>query len=392
MLFSILIDADRLDAANLDIRERYHLDPRLITNYINRVEKESLQKFGDKINSILKLRSFILRSVLEKLPTVGKNRIFSLTAPTGSGKTLTAFLFAIMLRHQIYQEAKRHARIIYVLPFLSIIDQNAKVIQESLELNYGSQTGMVITHHHLSRLQYYDTDLEKESYSSAESELLIEGWHSEVIITTFVQFLETVIGTSASYLRKLHNIPGSIVILDEVQSIDYKHWLLVHDCLKFLAEEFDTRIILMTATQPLIFTKENKEILELVDSGYCRFLRERVQLKLYLKNGICLDKFIDKINKLIDEFSDESVLIIMNTIQSAVYVSEKTHGNDYEKFYLSSEVTPSERQERIKIISERLEERQRQRTILISTQVVEAGVDFDFDLVVRDLAPIDSII
>jgi CRISPR-associated endonuclease/helicase Cas3 len=193
-----------------------------------------------------------------------------------------------MLRHEIYQETKRRARAIYALPFLSIIDQNAKVIQEALELKHGWQTGMMVTHHHLSKLEYYDTDAGKESYSSAESELIIEGWHSEVIITNFVQFLETIINTSASYLRKLHNIPGSIVILDEVQSIDYKHWLLVHDCLKFLAEEFDTRVILMTATQPLIFNKVNKEIFELVDPDYQRFHRERVQLKLDLKNGISL--------------------------------------------------------------------------------------------------------
>ena len=139
MLFSILIDADRLDAADLDVRKMYDMDPQLIANYINGIKKESLQKFGDKLNSIVRLRSYVLRSVLEKLAIARNNRVFSLTAPTGSGKTLTFFLFANMLRHGIYQETKRRARIIYVLPFLSIIDQNAKVIQEALELKHGWQ-------------------------------------------------------------------------------------------------------------------------------------------------------------------------------------------------------------------------------------------------------------
>lgn len=390
MLFSILIDADRLDAAKLDVKKRSPLDYQLVSDYIDRIEKETLQKFGDTSSNIINLRMSVRKIVLQKLSEVEENKILLLTAPTGSGKTLTAFLFANALRNRIYERTNRYPRIIYVLPFLSIIDQNSKVIQEALGLKDGSQTNKMITHHHLSKLEYYDVELEEESYSSAESALLIEGWNSEVIVTTFVQFLETIISTSASSLRKLHNIAGSIIILDEVQSIDYRYWLLVHDCLKFWTEEFDTRIIFMTATQPLIFDRESEEIPELCDIEQRGLYQERVHLKLERKT-VYIDEFIEKINRLIHEDDDsKSVLIIMNTIRSAIYVFENVHGHDYEKFYLSAEVLPVERQERIKAISNRLEKRQR--TILISTQVVEAGVDFDFDIAIRDIAPIDSIV
>jgi CRISPR-associated endonuclease/helicase Cas3 len=172
----------------------------------------------------------------------------SLTAPTGSGKTLTIFMFANLLRKKIFNQTNRTPRIIYVSPFLSIIDQNAEVISKCLGIdNYEKQSPLMITHHHHAPLVYEDES--NESYSNFMSQLLIEGWNTKIIVTTMVQFLETLIGCRVSSLRKL-NIIGSIVILDEVQSIDYKHWQLIHYCLEFLENECDTIIILMTATQP----------------------------------------------------------------------------------------------------------------------------------------------
>jgi CRISPR-associated endonuclease/helicase Cas3 len=269
--------------------------------------------------------------------------------------------------------------------FLSIIDQNASVIARALGLKDNSQSPVMVTHHHLAKLLYEDEDVENESYSTAVSQLLIEGWNAEVIVTTFVQFLETIIGARASSLRKLHNIAGAIIILDEVQSIDYKHWLLVHDCLEFLAKEFSATIILMTATQPLIFKKD--EVNELFDAR--PQFSERVELKVDL-NGISLKDFLHKLNKIVDDNPRKSVLVIMNTIASSVSVFHGLIASKHKKFYLSSEITPFERKQRIKDISKRL--KAGKRTILVSTQVVEAGVDFDFHMVIRDLAPIDSLI
>lgn len=380
LLFSALIDADRMNAADIDAQERASIDHSSIVNFAKEIEEENKRKLGAEAD-IIKLRNLVRNTVLSKVNT--KNRIFTLTAPTGSGKTLAALLFASMLCQQMTRESARRPRIVYVLPFLSIIDQNATIIQHALGMTGNSQSSVMATHHHLAKLAYEDES--KESYSSAKSQLLIEGWNSEVIVTTFVQFLETVIGSRASSLRKLHNLAGSIVILDEVQAINYEHWLLIHDCLEFLANELDTRIILMTATQPLIFRKD--EVTELFDAK--QDSTDRVELKLHLQD-ISLANFVKKVNGIIKSNPGKSVLIIMNTINSAISVFDKVSGVDKDKFFLSAGIVPFQRRERIQNISDRLKDGKR--VVLISTQVVEAGVDFDFDIVVRDLAPIDSII
>lgn len=380
LLFSALIDADRMNAAEIEIQPRSSIDYTSIADFAGRVNKENKERLGD--SNIIKLRNLVRDTVLSKVDT--NRKIFSLTAPTGSGKTLTGLMFASMMRQRIFEESKRSPRIIYVLPFLSIIDQNATVIGNALGLKDNLQSSIMITHHHLAKLIYEDEN--NESYSTAKSQLLIEGWNSEIIVTTFVQFLETIIGSRASSLRKLHNLAGSIIILDEVQAINYEHWILVHDCLEFLANELDIRVILMTATQPLIFRRDEVSELFDIEHGFA----DRVELQIKL-DDIPLDQFIEKSNEIINRNSDRNILIIMNTISSATSVFDMIKVADKDgKFFLSAGIVPYERRQRIKNISERLQEGKR--TILVSTQVVEAGVDLDFDIVIRDLAPMDSII
>lgn len=144
--------------------------------------------------------------------------------------------------------------------------------------------------------------------------------------------------------------------------------------------------ILMTATQPLIFKKD--EALELFDAKHD--FDDRVKLQPYL-DDISLDNFVKKVNRIITGNPDKSILVIMNTINSAIFVFEKIKVFDAnEKFFLSARIVPFQRRERIQSISDELDNKRR--VILVSTQVVEAGIDFDFDIVIRDLAPIDSII
>ena len=202
----------------------------------------------------------------------------------------------------------------------------------------------MITHHHLVKLEY--TDISNESFSNFKAQLLIEGWNAELIVTTFVQFLKTIIGTNTNSLRKLHNLAGSIVILDEVQSIDHKYWSLIHDSLLFLTKELDMRIILMTATQPLIFSKDS-EILELFDTNYK--LAERVSLIEEL-NGISINNFIEKVNAIIHENLEKNILIITNTISSSIHVFNQINVPKEEKFYLSAGIIPIERNQRINYI------------------------------------------
>ena len=124
-------------------------------------------------------------------------------------------------------------------------------------------------HHHLSPLNYVRNLVDEqriESYSTSQSELLIQGWNSELVVTTFIQFFDTVFGRFTSQLRRLHNLIGSIVILDEVQSIPFEYWDAVRNALLFLSHNFKCTIIFMTATQPLIFSED--EIQELVPPDY----------------------------------------------------------------------------------------------------------------------------
>ena len=386
ILFSALVDADRMNVAeSMNVGEnmnvgRSPINYDSIKNYVNATEKRNKQNVT-KNSDIIGLRTILRETVLNKVNT--ESKILSLTAPTGSGKTLAGLLFAAMLRRQIFEQTGRRSRIIYVSPFISIIDQNAKVIRNALGLKDNSQSKIMITHHHLTRLAYEKE--EEETYSNPVSQLLIEGWNAEVIVTTFVQFLETVIGIRASSLRKLHNLAGSIVILDEVQSIDYEYWPLVRTCLKFLADEFNTRIILMTATQPLIFAKD--EVVELFEPA--QQIADRVELRIDLSEK-SLEEFGNEVDRIMRDNGDRNILVIMNTIRSATLIFEGLKASEDQKYFLSSGIVPAERSERIENITRRLADNKR--TVLVSTQVVEAGVDLDFDIVVRDLAPIDSIV
>lgn len=378
LVFSALVDADRMDAAGVASPPRSSVDAGMISAYCDNIEATGAVDLGSD-SQVSQMRKYVRRKVMSSLDT--ESRIFSLTAPTGSGKTLTALLFASSLRERLEKKDGTKRRIIYVAPFLGIIDQNEHVIREALGANR-THSPLVLTHHHLSRLQYESP--ENESYSGSQAQLLIEAWNAEVIVTTFVQLLESLIGARVSNLRKLHNLAGSIVILDEVQSVDYKYWLLIHDCIKFLADSLDTRFILMTATQPLIFPRE--EVKELFERDY--LAPERVTIKADLR-GVAIDDFVVEVNSLLELHRDASILVIMNTIRSAIQVF-----NDLRSikgvFFLSASIVPAQRKSVIEQIHQRLKEKKR--TVLVSTQVVEAGVDLDFDVVVRDLAPMDAIV
>ncbi|MCP8321523.1 MAG: CRISPR-associated helicase Cas3', partial [archaeon] len=233
------------------------------------------------------------------------------------------------------------------------------------------------------------SDLEQETYSTLESELLIEGWNAEIVVTTFIQFFYSLLGSRASQLRKLHNIAGSIVILDEVQSLPAEWWQLIRETIKFLADKFNMYFVLMTATQPLIFKPD--EIYELVDSHREYFEKPRVTLKIdQAMEPLELEQFKQRIIDIITNAQGKSVMILLNTINSAkaLYTFLNERGLPLE--FLSAEVLPRERLERIKSIKNMLKEGRQ--LVLVTTQVVEAGVDIDFQLVVRDMGPVDSII
>ena len=188
-------------------------------------------------------------------------------------------------------------------------------------------------------------------------------------------------------MRRLHRLAGSIVILDEVQNIPPKYWELTEEALRFLAKEWDTRFILMTATRPALF----HDVPELTEPHKQFFFNYLSRTKLHVEAVPLSYKEIDRwcLPKV---ESARSFMVVMNTVRSAqeVYKSLREKLNDFELYFLSASLIPVHREKRIKEVREKLNAGCR--VGLVATQVVEAGVDLDFDVVVRDLAPFDSVV
>jgi len=201
-----------------------------------------------------------------------------------------------------------------------------------------------------------------------------------------VQFFYSVITNKNKAARKFHNIVNSIVILDEVQAIPNKFWLLLNKTISFMAEYLNTYFVIMTATQPLIFDNP-KELVENKEK-YFRFLN---RFNFNVQSGEkSIEDFISYLKNEIKKFSTKDFLIILNTIKSSLNVYKelkKSIGDDTIIFYLSTNIIPKERIERIK----RIQGKNPKKKIIVSTQMVEAGVDIDVDIVIRDFAPLDSI-
>ena len=397
LLYSLLLDADKSDAANLKEVERININENIVDEYIK-------QKFGDiksKENKINIIRNSIYHEVIANLNDLNldKDRLLCLNVPTGTGKTLASLSFALKLRKKIEQDKGYKARIIYSLPFLSIIDQNFVVFEDVFKLSLKGRdpsSDLLLKHHHLSELSYTTINDGKEEFENISQKdiskdiLLIEGWNSEIIVTTFIQFFYSLISNRNKAIRKFHNIVNSIVILDEVQAIPYRYWLLLNKMMHFLAENFNIYFILLTATQPLLFDEEKKEIKSLIKDKTKYFnALNRVELTLNLES-LCLDDFKKILEKDVIKNPTKDFLIVLNTINSSqeIYKFVKDLKLEYtEYYYLSTNIIPKVRLARI----EDSKKETRERKIIISTQLIEAGVDLDVDIVYRDFAPLDSI-
>jgi len=388
LLYSILLDADKTDAANLVPAERKDIANDIVDSY----KKSKFKQPGSKINEI---REKIYDEVVSKVDKLDldDNKILSINVPTGTGKTLTSLSFALKLRERLKKEKGFCPRIIYSLPFLSIIDQNSDVFNDVLS---HPTTDILLKHHHLSDITY----LKENEFESIENKrdigknlLLIEGWNSEIIVTTFIQFFHSFISNRNRALRKFHNMVNAIVILDEVQAIPHKYWLLLKETMRFFAEHFNSYFIFVTATQPLIFDEEKNEINSLIKDKDAYFkIFNRVDIAPKMK-PIGIEEFKKELKEDIMKNSKKDFLIVMNTIDSSKEIynfirNEITTKRERVKiYYLSTNIIPKERLKRIKEIKKNTGERK----IIISTQLIEAGMDIDVDIVYRDFAPLDSI-
>jgi CRISPR-associated endonuclease/helicase Cas3 len=335
------------------------------------------------------------RRVQQTLTEHADAGFYSITLPTGMGKTLTAYNVAVQLQSMNNEFA---SRVIYCLPFTSVIDQNAAILEEILTNTETPLTGELAKHHYLA--DWPDRRGRAEDESSleySEKEYLVEGWEYTLTVTTFVQLLETLISNRNRKLRKFHNLANAVVILDEVQSIPPKYFNLVSDLLTAVHRYLGTRFVFVTATQPFLM-RDREAVIELTDPTkvYTRKLFERMpridlDLSLWLDGPEELVEQIPIFSNAIRQEADRSFLIILNLVKESQQVfkalaDEGLPGVEY--IYLSAAILPIERKRRIARIKNKADGLRR---VVVSTQVVEAGVDIDLDVVYRAFAPLDSI-
>ena len=379
--YSILLDADKSDAGigldNILKLKSHQVD--LSANIVNSFVSKLNENKDLKINEI---RNKAFLEVLDKQIDLDK-KIYSLTLPTGTGKTLLSLMFAFRLYEKIKEKVDFPPIIIYSLPFLSIIEQNYNVVEKVLSYYFKDviPNSVLLKHHHLSEISYRDKENE---YDFDTSRVLVEGWESQLIITTFIQFFYTLLSNKNKSLRKFNKLQNAIIILDEIQSIPVKYWKVINDVLVKMAEKFNFYVILSTATQPLIF-EQTEEIIKNKKYYFKSFHR-------YVINVDLGEKTIDDFSENLKLENDKSYMFILNTIESSKKLFNKIKGlyPNRNVEYLSTNIIPAERKRRIENIKSSLDKGGK--IILITTQLIEAGVDVDFDVVYRDFAPFDSIV
>ena len=394
-LYSALLDADKTDAGlNGKDLDRLDLPADLVDQYRDR------KGFTSDRNNINSLRNQIYEDAMVGISDWNlDNRILSLNVPTGTGKTLTSLSFALKLRDRLKKEKNFTPRIIYALPFLSIIDQNYAVFDDVVTQGGRlKDSRLLLKHHHLADVSYKTED--NDEYKADESLLLLEGWNAEIIVTTFWQYFYTLFSNKNKLLRKFNKLANSIIILDEVQAVPHQYWQLIHDATKMLCEKFNSYVVFVTATEPLIFDEAIGEIKEIVQKKeeYFRGL-DRIELIPRIETALTLEEFKVLLEKDITGNPEKDFLIVLNTISAANDDYNFVKGLELvntENFYLSTNVIPKERLERIRKIKGPSEKREaneslRKRKVIVSTQLIEAGVDIDADMVYRDFAPMDSI-
>jgi len=381
-LFSCLIDADRIDTANFENPKQ--AKQRMVGRYADWdtlcIRLETHLAGFTPCYPIDKLRQNISQHCFTAAER--SRGIFTLTVPTGGGKTLASLRFAL-------QHAKTHQmeRVIYVIPFTSIIDQNANVVRRILEPK-SVVPGTVVLEHH--------SNLTPES-QTWRSKMLSENWDAPVVYTTSVQFLETLFGAGTRGARRMHQLANAVLIFDEIQTLPVNCVHLFNNAISFLTKHCNSTAVLCTATQPLLDKVDalkgamqlsaDHEIMPDVQGLFDGL--KRVEVKNQLRNG---GWSIDDIAALAvrEVARARSCLVIVNTkIAAQAIYRQCQQGAEFQVYHLSTNMCPAHRKVILAQVRNDLEAQTP--TLCISTQLIEAGVDVDFGCVIRFTAGLDSI-
>jgi len=387
MLYSCLVDADFLDTeafyAKLEQRETVrggHPDLETLRpvffDFINAFRRRATQapketEEQQRNAALNRLRGEILDyAVAQAQQDTG---LFSLTVPTGGGKTFTSMAFAL-------EHAKAHGlrRVIYVIPFTSIIEQNAAEFRKA----FGALGEAAVLEHHSS---FDDAKLKGES-SKDKLRLASENWDMPVVVTTAVQFFESLFADRSSRCRKLHNIAGSVIILDEAQMLPLNLLLPIMQAIKELAQNYHCSVVMCTATQPAVqaengFYRGFENVREIAPKPTALFDKLRRTTVQHIGTQTDTD--------LLAKFGEHpQMLVIVNNRRHARSLYDQAKHLDG-TFHLTTLMCAKHRSQKLDEIRGRL--KKGEACHVIATSLIEAGVDVDFPLVMRAEAGLDSV-
>ena len=392
-LLSCLLEADRLNTADFEYPENEAvrnygkyiswdtLIERLEAKYREYAQKTAQMQPGRALE-VNQLRAEVAQACLEAAPK--PKGIYQLTVPTGGGKTEASLRFALH-----HAQAHKMERIFYIVPYITIIDQNADKLRKILEKD--EERGKVVLEHHSNFVPEEDT--------RRRHNLLAENWDAPIVFTTQVQFLEALFGSGTRDSRRMHQLANSVIIFDEVQTIPIKITHMFTAALRFLTHDCGATVVLCTATQPP-FDKTGNPYRELNILPKNHIIKNEKELFQQLKRitvhderrpgGLSNTEIADLAERALQKKG--SVLIVVNTRPSALALYQEIKGRQLgaEVYHLSTNMCPAHRMD---ILENKIKPKLKSKepVICVSTQLIEAGVDIDFGAVIRSLAGLDSI-
>lgn len=388
MLFSCLIDADRTDTADFEkpaaarLRQSSRYEPWGVLLQRLDVGLSNFQPSSpiDALRANISAECFAAASRPQGL--------YTLTVPTGGGKTLAALRFAL-------EHARQHEleRVIFVSPYISIVDQNAAVARSILEPPEAPFASVVLEHH--SNLPE-----EKDTW---RSKVLAENWDAPVVFTTAVQVLEAMFGPGTRAVRRLHTMAKAVVVFDEVQTLPVRAVHLFNNALNLLTGCCGSTVLLCTATQPLLSEVDPKrgaallaepaDLVQNVTGLFRSFERYKVWDESARPGGWSQEEVSELACR--EAHQHGSCLVVVNTKRDARQIYElcrKGLTGGAKVVHLSTGMCPAHRTETLARLKQLLQEQTSAAPVVcVSTQLIEAGVDIDFGVVVRDLAGLDSV-
>ena len=382
LLCSLLMDADRRDTA--DFMNGIDTEAVLSESELQNIWSDCIENIEEKLRELTEkseinaYRSYVSDICRKKAGC--DERLYRLTLPTGAGKTLSSLRFAV---HHAYEHKKK--RIIYIAPFHSIVEQNAEEIRKAI-----GKSEYVLEHH-------CNIVFENEN-EQLEYERLTEDWSSPIIVTTAVQFLNTLFTSKIANIRRFQSLSDSVIIMDEVQALPVFTLGLFNLAVNFMTEFLNTTMVLCTATQPLLDQLPENALLPPVE-----MVEERPDFQMVTQRTRITDATGDYVRGLSIDAAAEflidkaemhrKVLFIANTKACARNLFTKVKSllsEEVEVVHLSTSMCPEHRSDKLSKIRDGLKTECMQ--ICITTQLIEAGVDISFPCVVRSLAGLDNLI